>query len=151
MQGQALDAVLASEVSQHLGQRVRAVEVGVAIGGEDEEPKRAGGLQEVAEEQERWLPRRVEVVEDEDHGRALGEIGQQAGGCLEQAVAFGLRVVEQAGTEPGNQLLELRHDREQFGPRRTEELGELTLRGGIGQPTERFGEWLVRSAELLIA
>ena len=54
-------------VGEHLGERMSAVEVGVAVRREDEQPHRRTGTEHVAEQQQRRLVGPVHVVEHEDH------------------------------------------------------------------------------------
>jgi hypothetical protein len=64
-QVEALEEPLAVELRQHLGERVDAVEVGVAVGAEDEQAGAGKLACHVAEHQQRRAVRPVQVVEHE--------------------------------------------------------------------------------------
>ena len=117
------DTALPAEVGQHVGQRMAAVEVGVAVGGQDEHPHRRDRAQEVAQQEQRRLVGPVQVVEHEDDRGVVRAGGQQVGDGLEQAVALGvglgLQRLGQAGdpgAELGQQPGELARQGAQLGP-----------------------------------
>ena len=59
----------------------------VAVGAHDQHRDLAGGGQHVLEEPDRGAVGPVEVVDDEEDGRAHGQLGDQAGGGVEQLPA----------------------------------------------------------------
>ena len=99
---EALDAGLAAQVGEHVAERMRAVEVGVAVGRDHEQAERRVGPQQVAEEQERRLVGPVHVVEHEHDRRRDRHLAEQVDDALEQAVALGLGLtLEAARRAPG--------------------------------------------------
>ena len=64
------DVVLAAERGQHVGQRMRPIELAFAVGRDDGELRRPGRAHDMAQQQQRGLVGPVEVVEDQQHRRA---------------------------------------------------------------------------------
>jgi hypothetical protein len=91
-QQQALKAALPAQGRQHLGQRMAPVEVGVAIGAHDEQPRCAELLHEKLKEHERGLIRPMQIVEHEQQRPRLGDIGQRLAHGVEQPKARRLGV-----------------------------------------------------------
>ena len=61
-----------AEVGEHLGQRLAAVEVGVAVRAHDQEARVVGRRGDVAQHEQRRLRRPVQVVDHEQDRRGLG-------------------------------------------------------------------------------
>ena len=68
-------------------QRVRAVEIGIAVAAEDEQALAAGEADEVVEQAERRLVGPLEVVDEEDETGGVGEVDEQTGDTIEEAEA----------------------------------------------------------------
>ncbi len=75
-QPQAHDALAALQVDQTFGERVGELGCGVAEGGDDHQPRRRAGTNQVPEQLERRTSCPMDVVEQEDHGRGLRGVGQ---------------------------------------------------------------------------
>ena len=91
-QRDALDAGLAVERHQDVGEHVLVRHVGVAVGHDDERAHRCLGADDVLEEEERRLVGPVQVVEDEHHGRELGCARQEVHDRVVQEVTLGVRL-----------------------------------------------------------
>ena len=102
---QAADVELGREpVALQLGQRV-AERVAAALGGavraQDQQPGRAGGSRQMAQEQKRRPVGPLEVVQHQQHGRRARQLGEQPEDRLEQPVALGLGLVQGRRREVG--------------------------------------------------
>ena len=130
---------------------MRAVEVGVAVRREHEQPHRRRGAQHVAEQQQRRLVGPVHVVEHEDHRVGLRHLGEEVAHSFEEPVAFGLRIGRHRRGQPGNARREIGQHARQLAAERAE-LCAQSLHGHTRRVvTQRFGERLERRAELLVA
>ena len=83
---------LAPEVGERGGERVGAVEVGVAVGADHEHPGVAQVADQVAQEQQAGLVGPVEVVEHDQHGGVVAGPGEQVGDRPEEAEPLGVGV-----------------------------------------------------------
>ena len=113
-QHQPLDARLATQVGQDLGERMCSIEVGVPIRRHDQDVHRGWRAQEVTEQEQGRLARPVQVVEHEQHRCTRSEVAEQLGHRLEQAMALRLRVVAQPWLQPGDAQREVGDEREQL-------------------------------------
>ena len=93
----------------------------------------------------------VEVIEHDQQGALAGDVDQYVDDGLEQAEPLRVRVTR-------HRLPEIRHQPRQIGDEpselrtpRTEHGGELIGGQGVGQMGQRFGDRLVRDAQLLLA
>ncbi len=95
------------QLGQEGAQRVTAVDVVGAVGGDDDEPGGVQGAEEVAEQFAGGAVGPVQVLDDEDHRAVGGEPFQQPGGQLEQphravlVVPFAGRAPAELRQEPG--------------------------------------------------
>ena len=78
------DVGVAGEVGQQGRHRVGPVDRRVAVGADDQHRDLAGGGQDVLEEADGGAVGPVEVVDHEEDGRAHGQLGDEAGGGVEQ-------------------------------------------------------------------
>ena len=95
---------LPAQVPEDISERMAAIEVGVAVGRQDEHPDGRDRPQDVTKKQQRWLVGPMEIVEHE-HERGVVRAGrEQVRHRLEQAVPLGLRLgraVARPGRAPG--------------------------------------------------
>ncbi len=80
-QREALDPGRPAQVGEQLAQRMGPVQVGVAVGADDQDPTGLLGPEEVAQEEQRGLARPVQVVEDQHEAVGLcggGEPGRRS-------------------------------------------------------------------------
>ena len=75
---------------EHVGERMRPIELAFAVRGHDGEARRTGRAHDVAQEQQRGLVRPVEVIEDDQHRDAAGRCGQHRGDGFEESITLGL-------------------------------------------------------------
>ena len=90
---EAVEAPLAPQVGDQLGQRVVVADLDVADEAEHHQARRVGVAQEMAQQQQRRLVGPVQVVDHEQQRRALGRAPHEAGDRLEQAIALRLGVL----------------------------------------------------------
>ena len=131
------EAVLAPQRGDQLRQRVPLLELRVAVGAEEHRAPRLGRAHEVAQQLHRRAVGPVEVVEDEQQRRARGQLGQQRGERVEQALALRPDLVE-AGRRHGRRRVrhaELRQQRGEVGRARAEPLRRQRSAGR--RPTSR--------------
>ena len=141
----------APEVGEHLSERMRAVEVGVAVRREHEQPHRSGRAQQMTQQHERRLVGPVHVVEHEHDGMARGDLAEQVGDAVEQAEALGVGVGAHRLGQPGDARRELGHDAHELTAERTE-LGVHAVGRRRGDVVAQcFGERAVRRTELFVA
>ena len=98
------------KIGEHRRQRVGAVEVGAAVRADDLHAGVLAEAQEMPQEKQRGLGCPVQVVENQDDGRARGGDFQQRDDGVEECIAFGVRVgarrrgqIGQDIGQPGNQ------------------------------------------------
>ena len=137
------------QVGEHRRQRVGAVEVGAAIRADDLHAGVLAETQEMPQQQQRGFGRPVQVVEDQDDGRARRGHCQQRDDGVEKCVAFGVRVgagrrgqIGEDIGQPGNQREQCFHAAQPPKPACTE---------ARHQRTQSFRERLVRRTEVLVA
>ena len=87
-----LDARLAPQVSQQLGERMRAREIGLAVGAEQEQRRRPRRAREMAQQDQRRLVGPVQIVEQDQHEGAARGVREQRIDGLEEAPALRLGV-----------------------------------------------------------
>ncbi len=101
-EGEALHRLVPAQVGQQLDEGVAGPELGVAVGGQHEEPQGRRRTDDVAEQEEGRLGGPLQVVEDEQDGLVGGDGAQPGGHGVEEAVALGLGVGTQRGVRaPG--------------------------------------------------
>ena len=83
----------AAHVADQLVQRVAGLELGVAIGAEQQRAARLRRADEVPEQLQRRAVGPVQVVEDEHERRAVADLAEQCGHRVEEAQAAGVSVV----------------------------------------------------------
>src|SRR5712692_440281 len=139
---------------QHLCQRVRTTELALTVSRDNGEEGRAGGANDMPQEQQCWLVGPVHVVEHEEHRSRLRCGREQGGDGFEQAVPLSLsfRVARRRGRKIGNAATQLRDERSELGPTagRSQLCTQLSVRAVADIPGERLNEGLVRDQILLI-
>src|SRR5262249_53770655 len=90
-QEDAMIEPFASQLAEHLGERVAPIEIDVAVGPEDDETGLSEAAKEVPEQEERRAICPVQVVEHEDEWRVGGRVDEQRGDALEESMPFLLR------------------------------------------------------------
>ena len=101
--GHALDVLLAPQVGERGAERMLAVELGVAVGGEDQDARHPLAAGQVEERLKRRLRGPVQVVEGEDERAAGGLVGQPVHEPFEHRPRLdlaGRQVVDQLGNQP---------------------------------------------------
>ena len=83
-QGEALHVVVAAEITDHRGERMTAVHVGVPVGDDDEDAAGTDPAGEVAQHEQRRLLGPVGVVDDEHHRRLARETADPSRDGLEE-------------------------------------------------------------------
>ena len=84
VQRDPLDQSLAPQIGERLCERMRAREIGFAVGAEHQQVVLAVAASEERDELQRRAVRPVQVVEDEEHGRACGDRVEPRTDGLEQ-------------------------------------------------------------------
>ncbi len=131
--------VVAAQVGERLRQRVGDVRLGVAVGGEHEDP-RLGGAREMAQEQERRCVGPVRVLEHEQ-GRTLPrDAGEQVGHGAVQAVALGVRVGVDGRRQLAEPRAEVGQEPDQLAARGARRLAQLGRGERPGELVERLDE-----------
>ena len=122
---EALDARDAAQVGQDGAERVVGPDLGVAEGGDDEEPGRAGGAQHVGEEAARSVGAPSGGRRPRSRSPVASSGGGQPGGHrLEQAVLLGLGVAAQRRVQARDEVAEVGQE--------ADELARVAARGGSG-------------------
>ena len=83
-EGDARGEALAVPVHQRRGKGMRAVEIGLAVGGEEQHPLVAQVPEKIVEQTQGPLVRPLQVVEEHHQPLALGHRGQEPGHVVEQ-------------------------------------------------------------------
>ena len=147
----ALDALDPAEVGEHLSQRITALQVGVAIGADDQHAHRGLGRHDVAQEQQRRSSRPVQVIDDQQDGTVGAHRHEPLDHRVEEPIPLGLGIgaggrgqVEHARRDLGQQADEL-------AAVATERARERVVFDVIDREAQCFDERLVRHAELFLA
>ena len=145
---QPMCRAIAVQVGEHGGQRMRAVQVGAAVGGDDLHLGLVTEAQQVPQQEQRGFGRPVQVIEDQHHRRARGGDSEYRDDGVEQCVALGVGIGARRRGQIGQQIDQPRHEGKQRfqcaqSPKAT---GAQTRR----QRANRFGERLVRRPQVLV-
>jgi hypothetical protein len=146
----ALHPTLTTEVGDEFDQGVVVADLGVPIGAENEKPLRLGRADDVAQQQQGWLGRPLQVIE---HGqkRFVGRRRPQPGGDgVEQSVALRLGVGLQRGRQVRQALRQLGDQSPQLPAVTAKAPGEVLGRGVVHEVAQRLDKGLVGHAQILV-
>ena len=144
--------VLAPQRGDQLRERVALLELGVAVGAEEHRAPRLGRAHEVAQELHGRAVGPVQIVEDEQQRSAGGELGEQRGERVEQALALHPGLVE-AGRGHGGRAdrhAELRQQGGEVGRTRAEPRRRAGQRRPAGPAAEHLQHGLVGAGAGLV-
>ena len=144
------DMGLPAQIGEHAGQRVRAIEVGVAERADGEQAGRSDP-HDVAQEQQRRLGGPLQIVQDEQQRNRQRHPGEHGADRLEHAVAAGLGLVASVRADERETVGDPGHQPRQIGPVCTYEVAQLVGRTTDDQRSEGVHEGLVRHTEFLVA
>ena len=146
------EAVLAPQRGDQLRQRVPLLELRVAVGAEEHRAPRLGRAHEVAQQLHGRAVGPVQVVEDEQQRRARGQLGQQRGERVEQALALRPDLVEAGGRHGGRRVrhAELRQQRGEVGRARAEPLRRAGQRRAARPAAQHLQHGLVGAGAGLV-
>ena len=137
------------KVGEHCRQGMGAVEIRAAVSANDLHAGLFAEAQQMPQQEQRRFGCPVQVVEHEDDRRARRGDFQQRDDRIEQCVALGVRVGMRRRGQIGQDIGQSGHQRQQ-GFCATQPSQPARRRGRDKRP-QRFGERLVRRAEVLVA
>lgn len=105
-QSEPLHTRLPSEVRYKIGQRVRSVDVGIAICADDQEGSLRRPAQDMTQQQQRRPRCPMQVIEHQHRARAPADRSQQGCHRLEQSEAFTPRITDDRRIETRDYLAE---------------------------------------------
>jgi hypothetical protein len=149
-QQDALVGVLAAQRGEHLGQRVVAVEVGVAVRAEQQDSAVADLARHELEQEQRGLVGRVQVVEHDRERLAPRGVPQEARDRVEQAEARLLRLERLRLGKAGQPLAHLGHDLGDVGGARAHVRDELVLVPLVHVGPDHLDPWPVDGCALAL-
>jgi hypothetical protein len=150
LQGHSDHSGLARQGGEDLARRLGGMEVGVAIGGDDQQAARAARADDVAQEQKRLPPGPLKVLEDEKHGSALAGDVDPTHDRFEEAVAVDVDVGGHRRWS-AEQCAALRNEAGQLEPTGVEIFQKALGRAGLEKPAQRLREGLKRQSSDLPA
>ena len=127
------------------------VELGVAVGTDDEQPRRLSRPYDVAQEKESGLGRPLQVVEDQEDGLVGRRRSEPDGHGIEEPITLGLRVGSERRCKVRYPLGQLGEEPHQLASVATEPLPELMRWGVVHEMAEGLHERLVGDTEILVA
>jgi hypothetical protein len=123
-----------------LGQRVGAVELGVAIAAEDQQALAGREAHQVVEQAERGLVGPLQVVDEEEEAARLAEVEEAAGDAVEEAEALLGGGQIRAFGEGADAAFELGREAGELGAGVADGLAQLVVRGGVDPQAEGLDE-----------
>ena len=145
-----LDSLLAVKIGQHLGERMAARQVGLAIGGDQERGHVLALGRDVPQEQKRRLVGPVEVVQDQDDRLLARGLAKQSPHRAPKQVALGVGVGLARRRNVGEALPERRHEAGELAAVALDVGAKDPLGGVLDVVGERLDPGPVGDAKLLL-
>ena len=138
------------QTGHDLAEQGGAAGLGIAVGGDQEQPDRRVGAQHMAQQEQRQVVGPVQVVEDEQHGRRLAGGLQQRRGGLQRVQPLDLGRGGRRQCNSGQPRVELRQQPNEVARARPELDPQLVDGTGGDVRAQRLGERLRGSGGALV-